>query len=582
MEIADITLGLAVVGTSVLSAVLVLVAMERLRPPRRVTWTPFAEAGDSVAFLFDDEDLVDATPQGQALLAQGPEQMEDWPRLALVLRDRFPDLSEQLSGLGEAQRIDLLAPDGATRLTAEWRSGLTRIEIGPSLDAVASDDSVAAAALMDEVHDLRATLDAAPLPVWKQDAGGAVRWANASYIELALRKDPECDTLAWPLPRLFSRLEAVASKIDTAQTVVPAQTSASPSGRVSLTLPPAQPDEPAEEHWFDIHEGDATEAGLFYAIPADKLVKTEHSLAEFVQTLSKTFAHLPTGLAVFDKNRRLALFNPALTDLSNLPPLFLSRRPTLFEFLDHLREAQRMPEPKDYRDWRRKISDMESAAASGTHIETWSLPNGQTFRVTGRPHPDGAVAFLFQDITSEVSLTRRFRSELELGQSVLDSLDEAIVVFSPSGALVSSNRAYDRLWFDAGENAGDAAQTEALLGSGASNPGETSFDAAGGLEGANLQNATRLWQAACQPAPLWADLRDFASRSDDRTAWTADLRLLDGRNLACRVVPLSGNATLVGFAPQTPRTTRPIAPVSRADAKVRVDKPEPTAERTRA
>ena len=79
-----------------------------------------------------------------------------------------------------------------------------------------------------------------------------------------------------------------------------------------------------------------------------------------------------------------------------------------------------VPEPKDYRSWSNQMNSLEAAAASGHHVGIWSLPGGQTYRVTGRPHPDGAVAFLFEDITSEISLTRQFRADLSLGAEVLE------------------------------------------------------------------------------------------------------------------------------------------------------------------
>ena len=44
-------------------------------------------------------------------------------------------------------------------------------------------------------------------------------------------------------------------------------------------------------------------------------MQAETALRGFMQTLAKTFAHLPTGLAIFDQHRQLALFNPALAPL---------------------------------------------------------------------------------------------------------------------------------------------------------------------------------------------------------------------------------------------------------------------------
>src|SRR5690606_7195853 len=122
---------------------------------------------------------------------------------------------------------------------------------------------------------------------------------------------------------------------------------------------------------------------------------------------------------------------------------------------------------------------------AGFHAETWSLPSGQTYRVTGRPHPDGAVAFLFEDISSEVSLTRRSRSELELGHEVLDALQEAVAVFQPSGELLMSNAAFTRLWqFDPGTTLGHV----------------------------TLMDAVRVWQGQCQPTEVWGAARGLATR----------------------------------------------------------------------
>ena len=67
----------------------------------------------------------------------------------------------------------------------------------------------------------------------------------------------------------------------------------------------------------------------------------------------------------------------------------------MVNFLDRLRENRVMPEPRDYRTWRNSIAELEAAAQDGTYSETWSLPDGHTYHVTGRPHPDGAVALLF-------------------------------------------------------------------------------------------------------------------------------------------------------------------------------------------
>ena len=176
-----------------------------------------------------------------------------------------------------------------------------------------------------------------------------------------------------------------------------------------------------EPHWFEVSESQGPDGEtLGFALDADDLVAAEASLRRFIETLTETFAHLPIGLAVFDKNRRLGLFNPALTDLVKIDAVWLAGRPSLRDFLERLRETRQMPEQKDFAAWRRKLGELEEGARDGTYEENWVLPSGKIFRVTGRPHPQGALAFLFEDISTAIQLERKYRSELELSQATLD------------------------------------------------------------------------------------------------------------------------------------------------------------------
>jgi PAS domain-containing protein len=308
--------------------------------------------------------------------------------------------------------------------------------------------------------------------------------------------------LSWPLPELFGQLSWDMPGSATRQ-------------RFPLTVAGE-----AKPRWFEVQRYPQGGDRILFALPADDAVQAETALRSFVQTLTKTFAHLTIGLAIFDGNRQLALFNPALIDLTGLAPEFLSSRPTLFRLLDAMRERQMLPEPKDYKSWRAEIAALERAAASGQYEETWTLPNGQTYRVTGRPHPDGAVAFVIEDISAEMSLTRRFRADLELSHATIDTMEEAIAVFSPSGLLVFANAAYGQLWHDAPDANRDSSIAEAV----------------------------RSWQRGSAVSPVWAEARAFVLETGARTPWKGSARLGDGRLLACRFAALPGGASLIGFA----------------------------------
>ncbi|AUH65125.1 PAS-domain containing protein [Paracoccus zhejiangensis] len=386
---------------------------------------------EPIIFLFRGRNLVDATLPAKNLAGAISEEAVDLPRLTAWLEGRFPDLSTRMAGLAATGRVELAGGAGtgiaALRLVIEdLGQNTTRLTISDpgAENAAIMVDSLTLQAMEEELELLRGSMNHTPMMAWRQDTDGTVTWANAAYLKRA--EEVAQDGLSWPLPRLLD----LPSLTDSA-------------ARLSRR---AQLEARGSVLWFDCHAHRSGEQTMFFALPADAAVRAERGLREFVQTLTKTFADLPTGLAIFDRERNLQLFNPALIDLTGLSAGFLTGRPTLFDFLDKLRDARMVPEPKDYRSWRQQMNNLETAAATGRHVETWSLPGGQTYRVTGRPHPDGAVAFLFEDISSEISLTRKFRADLNLGALVLDGIEDALVVFGASGQFLLCNKAYEQLW----------------------------------------------------------------------------------------------------------------------------------------
>ncbi len=512
------------VTTSFLTALAALLVVTLLPSLSRRKLSDRTQGDDEdTVFLFDDGVLIDATPNARRLLAQGPDDLSDWHRLAALLAPRFPDFTNEMANLSENGMTMLLEKTGRASLRARFSGGVSRISLIESQGSEdAGIDPQSLAALNSELDILRQIVTHVPTLAWQQNAQGDVTWANRAYLQLVEETLPEEDELVWPLPRLFDAETGPAAGNDMAP------------HRVSLALPDRA------IQWFDCMAVSSSESPIFFALRADATVKAETSLRNFVQTLTKTFADLPTGLAIFNRARQLVLFNPALTDLCALEPQFLIGRPTLSAFLDRLRENRMMPEPKDYKSWRQQMSQLEEKAASGVYQETWTLPGGQTYRVSGRPHPDGAVAFLFEDISAEISLTRRFRSELDMNQAVLDSLDEAIAVFSPAGILTLSNAAYVRMWN--------------------SDPAHTLGDV-------GIHDAIQHWQDGCAPTNMWQDAQSFVTHFSERNPWDEQIQQNDGTRLKCRFQPIGGGATLVGFSKTTKSTARDPheeLPVSRA------------------
>lgn len=526
MELSQITLGswlAAELPAGMLAAAVsaaATVALMTVFGPRAVARTGRAVAvpgASACDFLINGANLRALSEPARALLDALPADGPRLGALAAHYQADVPSLKADLEGLvlyGAGFRHHCPRGDGtAYEIVGEPRGGAAWLSIRPaSEEARALADSEAALARAGgELRFLRDVLDRAPAMAWSQAADGQVVWANAGYRD---RFDAPAGAL--PDHRIANAFGQVAEEVPL--------TARGPGTRRRVAVAGRDDSEP---RWYELTETPGPTGEIIgFALDADDLVAAEASLRRFVETLTETFAHLPIGLAVFDKNRRLGLFNPALTDLVKIDAVWLAGRPSLRDFLERLRETRQMPEQKDFASWRRKLGELEEGARDGTYEENWQLPSGKIFRVTGRPHPQGALAFLFEDISSAIILERKYRSELELSQATLDRMSEAVAVFDASGMLVFVNSGFERLW---------------------------GLDPMERLNGPGVAEMCALWSERCEPSPAWARLSEFATAAAEaRTSWTAPLEMRDGARLEVLVAPLPDTSALVVFRAPTP------------------------------
>lgn len=471
-----------------------------------------AEDATACEFLINGASLRPLSAAARALLGGLGGHQAPLQALTRHLEENCPRIGEDLEALilfGAAFRRHCLRGDGtAYEIAGEPRGAAALLSIRPATPEARALEATerALARATDEVAFHRDAIDRAPVLVWTSSPNKQVLWANAAYRD---RFD-----LADALPAAGRQLDAFAHLLEE----VPLTARSAGEIRRRVKVSAARDGEPL---WFELSEVPlASGDTLSYAVAVDDLVAAEASLRRFVETLTETFAHLPIGLAVFDKNRRLGLFNPALSDLVKIDAVWLAGRPSLRDFLERLRETRQMPEQKDFAGFRRMLTELEKGARDGTYEENWVLPSGKIFRVTGRPHPQGALAFLFEDISPAIHLERRYRAELELSQATLDRMSEAVAVFDTSGMLVFVNSAFEALW---------------------------GLDPMERLDGPTVGELVLLWEKRCQSSGLWSDLRAFATGADSRTSWTGAATTLDGRALTVLVAPLPTGSTLVTF-----------------------------------
>ncbi len=424
----------------------------------------------------------------------------DWDDLRDILLSRFPSFPRcpHPNSVGNTTVFAAQGFGGArSEINIMWRRNTVRMtfsETDPSFSNLAQTTE----ADLQELERLRQISATMECPSWKTDPQNRLIWSNSAYQMLRDRLVKGSDDPSVPILQMDQKSVA------------------EPTRRLSVDVT----DSSAPE-WYNVTRTTLDDGVVYHASSLRAVIRAEEAQREFVQTLAKTFAHLSIGLAIFNRDRQLALFNPALMDLTGLSAGFLSPRPTIDAFFDALRENRRMPEPKNYKTWRQRINDLILDAEVGRFEETWTLDSGQTYRVKGRPHPDGAIAFLIEDISAQISLTRNFRAELELGQSLMDTFDDALAVFSRAGVMTFSNKAYDALW---------------------------GFENKSAFADVTISDAVHMWKEKSAPNPMWSDLRDSVTKVAEREAWDMPVCLKGQSPMNCRVVPIASGSTMVRFS----------------------------------
>lgn len=497
--------GLALMISLALTAtcITVIALCARRQPARHVAEVDNFGHINHAVFIFDEQRMISAPRDWREAMDDSGLEGSDWERLHLMLSQRFPGMPE-LPELPEGETFRIysatLADDDAVLRIRQVGTRL-RITVRENGPGGLSDRHKAR---LDQIRlkRLQQAVEKISIPVWSMDFDGRILEENPAFTALRQQQTGAHDITA-PLLR--------GSETEHDQPDFTYRVMLDPRGR-------------SPERWYDVSAHRHQGGWHCAAQDMTALVRAELAQRNFVQTLTKTFAQLSTGLAIFDRDRQLILFNPSLVDLTSLSPEFLTSRPTLIHFFDNLRDRQIMPEPKNYASWREQLSALVSAAADGRYQETWSLSSGATYRVTGRPHPNGAVAFLFEDITDEILMTRRFRQQLSLSQSVLDAISDAIVIFDAQGIMSYCNSSYRHL-FQIKENAD--------------------------LSEVSIQDAHRMW---ARRASALGDLDQVLARLTSRREKRAEaseytLALRGVGEVPCRVQTLVAGACMVSIGP---------------------------------
>jgi len=282
--------------------------------------------------------------------------------------------------------------------------------------------------LVAEVETLKATLSAAPMPIWLRDHEGRLSWVNTAYARAVEAADSEV--------AVEGELELLDSA---ARGMVEASHREDP---VFLKRLPAIV--AGARRIFDVVDIASENGSAGIASDVTAIEAAEAALRREVDFNARTLDQLTTAVAIFGPDRRLKSCNAAYRALFDFDPAFIASRPEENVVLDRLRAERKLPEQADFRTWR---ADLLSAYRSlETREHWWHLPDGKTLRVIANPNPQGGMTWVYENVTERLDLESRYNSLIQVQGETIDHLAEGVAVFGSDGRLRLQNPSFARIW----------------------------------------------------------------------------------------------------------------------------------------
>jgi signal transduction histidine kinase len=357
-------------------------------------------------------------------------------------------------------------------------------------------------ALQSEIAPLRAVIEKLPSPVWIREAAGRLTFVNAAYAQAVEARDG-ADAIERSLELLDSPARDNIARGRAGDGAY--------GGRLPAVVAGTRKS-------FDVLDFRTESGSAGFGIDATEAETMRSALARVVDAHRRTLDQLSTGVAMFGADQKLTFYNAAYRGLWNLDAFYLDQGPSDSAVLEELRAARKLPEERDFREWKTQLHAAYRAVEPNEH--TWHLPDGRTLRVVTTPNPDGGVTYLFDDVTERLDLERRFQELIRVQGETLDNLAEGVAVFASDGRLRLSNSAFARMW-------GLTASTLA--------------------ERPHIETISALCKPLHGDDATWQALRQVVTAIDSREAISGRLERRDGSVVDCTTVPLPDGATLVTF-----------------------------------
>ncbi|WP_375396176.1 PAS-domain containing protein [uncultured Sphingomonas sp.] len=306
-----------------------------------------------------------------------------------------------------------------------------------------TDSQAEIARLADEIDEvgkafaaLKGLIEVAPLPMWYRGPDLRLAMVNSAYVEAVEATDAadvvargvelvETSGVGGPLANAVGALDSDRPNVQALPATIGGARRMLRVHDVPLPTPPGGV------------------AG--FAVDIEELEQARGGNKRFAEAQRVMLDRLSAGVAQFGADRTLGFCNQPFRRIFAMRGEWLADRPEFDRVLERMREANRLPEVRDFPGWKAERRDW-FLAATGTIEESWALPGGTHLRVVAHPLPDGGLLLIFEDRTEQVQLASARDTLLRVRTATFDNLFEALGVFAGDGRLQLWNNRFRRLW----------------------------------------------------------------------------------------------------------------------------------------
>lgn len=360
---------------------------------------------------------------------------EDWQGLSELIREAQrtgKTLSQKLSVAGSDKRFmarvvladSQIYPNGASLV---WLFDLT--DTVRELERLEGDAIMARNAF----QALAGLIEASPLPMWHRGPDYRLSFVNTAYVE-AVDGQSGDDVVADEI-----ELVEPVDGVNALSAAAKAQEAGKPVERlVSATIG----GERRQIKVYDIPMGEVGVGGI--AIDMQELINARTDARRQTEAQRNMLDKMSAAVAQFAADRSLTFWNLPFQRQFAMREEWLSESPEFARVLERMRESGKMPDVRDFPEWRAERENWFHIAAPVE--ENWLLPDGTHLRLVGQPTADNGLLLIFEDRTEQAQLASARDTLLRVRTATFNNLFEAVSVFSADTRLSIWNSRFEEIW----------------------------------------------------------------------------------------------------------------------------------------